>query len=178
MPHAALRMTRILLGLGLWACCAVLAPSAARAQTHSDSVSPAPAPPPDAEPTHRYEDRLYIGMWTMHLRQPVLTLQNNWTVGFTSHGYFAATFVNSYGKRAFTGGWQRTIVATAPRAVGASIGLRLGAITGYDGRLIRLARDTPVLPLVQPYARFDVTRFGIEVSYTWVVVSVGLSFRL
>jgi hypothetical protein len=117
-------------------------------------------------------------MWTMHLRQPVVTLQNNWTVGFTTHGYFGATFVNSYGKRAFTGGWQRTIVATAPAAVGASVGIRLGAITGYDGRLIRLARDTPVLPLVQPYARFDLTRFGIEVSYTWVVVSVGLSFRL
>lgn len=178
MPHAALRVTRILLGVGLWASCAFVAPISARAQTPSDGAPAVSAPPPAEEPTHRYEDRLYVGMWTVHLRQPVVTLQNNWTVGFTAHGYFGATFVNSYGKRAFTGGWQRTIVATAPRAVGASVGIRLGAITGYDGRLMRLARDVPVLPLVQPYARFDVTRFGIEVSYTWVVVSVGLSFRL
>lgn len=166
------------MGVGLWASCAVVAPISAGAQTPSDASPSAPAAPPEEGPAHRYDDRLYVGMWTMHLRQPVVTLQNNWTVGFTTHGYFGATFVNSYGKRAFTGGWQRTIVATAPRAVGASVGIRLGAITGYDGRLMRLARDTPVLPLVQPYARLDVTRFGIEVSYTWVVVSVGLSFRL
>jgi hypothetical protein len=116
-------------------------------------------------------------MWTMHLREPVVTLRNNWTVGFTTHGYFGATFVNSYGNRAFTGGLQRTIVSTAPRAIDASLGFRLGFITGYDGRLMRLARDTPVLPLVQPFARIDFQHVGVEVSYTFVVMSVGLSYR-
>jgi hypothetical protein len=177
MPHAAIRFARIILVVGLWPPCALLAPTPAHAQTRADSADAAPLAPP-VEPKNDYENRLYLGMWTMHLHEPVLTLRNNWTVGFTTHGYFGATFVNSYGNRAFTGGIQRTIAATAPRAVTASFGIRLGAITGYDGRLMRLARDTPVLPLVQPYARIDVTRFGIEVSYTWVVVSVGLSYRL
>ena len=68
-------------------------------------------------------------------------------------------------------------MSTAPRAIDASLGFRLGFITGYDGRLMRLARDTPVLPLVQPFARIDFQHVGVEVSYTFVVMSVGLSYR-
>lgn len=130
---------------------------------------------PDVRPPH--PTRLYFGMWTMHLRHDVWALDNNWAIGLASHGFFGATFVNSFGHRAFTGGIQRTIVSTRPATFGASIGYRLGVVSGYDGRFIPLARKTPVLPLVQPFVSIDVTHVGVEVSYTFVVISVAASYK-
>lgn len=121
--------------------------------------------------------RLYAGMWTVHLKDDALVIDNNWAVGVTAGGYFGAAFLNSYGEPAFAGGLQRTLVSSAPGPVVMSAGFRLGAITGYDARLMPFARKTPVLPLVQPFAMVDIRRVGIEVSYTFVIVSVATSLR-
>src|SRR5215831_8048638 len=100
----------------------------ARAQTlpAPENPTPAQAPTPAEQPAHHYETRVYFGMWTIHLREPVVTLQNNWVVGFTTHGYFGATFLNTFGNRAFTGGIQRTLISTAPRPLSVALGMRLG----------------------------------------------------
>jgi len=133
---------------------------------------------PDSEaPRRREPTRLYFGMWTTHLKHDVVALHNNWVIGGTYRGVFGATFLNSYGRRAFTAGIQRTIVATEPRPVGASFGYRVGLVSGYDGRLMRVARETPVLPFIQPFVSLDVRHLGVEVSYTFVVVSVAASYR-
>ena len=58
-----------------------------------------------------------------------------------------------------------------------SLGVRLGLVSGYDGRFMRIARDTPVLPLVQPFATIDVGHLGVEISYTFVIVSIATSIR-
>ena len=148
-------------------------PVHARAQPAANASS-------DAGPSHderTHPRRLYAGMWTTHLKDDAVVLDSNWAIGLTAGGYFAAAFLNSYGEPAFAGGLQRTLVSSAPRAVIASVGYRLGVITGYDGRLMRVARKTPVLPLVQPFAMLDVHRVGIEVSCTFVIVSVATSFR-
>ena len=50
-------------------------------------------------------------------------------------------------------------------------------MTGYDGRFMRFARQTPVLPLIQPFVTIDVQHVGFEVSYSFVVVSAALSYR-
>lgn len=158
--------------------CAVLLgmPAAAGGQETGGTARVNRAPASEqASISSRRDNRLYIGMWTAHLKHDVLALDNNWLVGVAARGYFGATFLNSFGRRGFTGGIQRTIVASEPRPIGGSLGVRLGFITGYDGRLMRLARDTPVLPLIQPYATVDVQRIGIEVSYTFVVVSAAVS---
>ena len=116
-------------------------------------------------------------MWTAHLREDVIALDNNWAVGMTWHGFFGATFLNSFGRRAFTGGIQRRIVGTGGHPIDASLGYRLGFVTGYDGRFMRFARKTPVLPLIQPFVTIDVRHVGFEVSYTFVVVSAAVSYR-
>lgn len=121
--------------------------------------------------------RLYVGMWTTHLNQDVVTLDANWAVGLAHRGYFGATFLNSFGKRAYAGGLQRTVLATDPRFLSASLGFRLGFITGYDGRLMAIARKTPVLPLIQPFGVLDVGPVGFDVSFTFVVASVALSYK-
>jgi hypothetical protein len=116
-------------------------------------------------------------MWTMHLKQDVIALDNNWAIGMTWRGFFGATFLNSFGRRAFTGGLQRTIVGAERGPIGASFGYRLGFVTGYDGRFMRIARTTPVLPLVQPFTTVDVKHVGFEVSYSFVVLSIAVSYR-
>lgn len=158
-------------------CATVLVPIAASAQVESPAETTSVAVDPHRDAARARRDiRLYVGMWTTHLKNDAIVLDNNWVVGMSGRGLFGATFLNSFGRRAFAGGFQRTIVASDPRPVGASFGLRLGFITGYDGRLMRIARKTPVMPLIQPFATIDVHRIGFEVSYTFVVVSVATSY--
>ena len=144
--------------------------------TAGESAAPATV---TASPSPVKKDavRVYLGMWTTHLKEDVVALDNNWIVGISGRGYFGATFRNSFGRRAVAGGLQRTVLAVAPRPIGVALGFRLGFITGYDGRLMRLARKTPVLPLVQPFVSVDVTRVGLEVKYTFVVASAVVSYR-
>jgi hypothetical protein len=149
-------------------------PASARAQPAADATGAEPAT--SARQT-AHPRRVYAGMWTTHLKEDAVVIDNNWAVGVTAGGYFVAAFLNSFGDPAFAGGLQRTLVTSPPDAVVVSAGFRLGAITGYDGRLMRIARKTPVLPLVQPFAMVDIHRVGIEVSCTFVVVSVTTSFR-
>lgn len=133
--------------------------------------------PANEAPRRREPARLYFGMWTTHLKHDVVALHNNWVIGGTYRGVFGATFLNSYGRRAYTAGIQRTIVAAEPRPFGASFGYRVGVVSGYDGRLMPIARDTPVLPFIQPFVTVDVQHIGVEVSYTFVVMSVAASYR-
>lgn len=140
-------------------------------------MSPSSDEPPSLAHTDHRTNRLYVGMWTTHLKDPAIVLDNNWLIGVSYRGVFGATFVNSFGRRAFTGGLQRTIVSAGGGHLGASIGYRIGVVTGYDGRFMRIARQTPVMPLVQPFVTFDVERVGLEVSYTFVVVSAAVSIK-
>ena len=155
---------------------ALLMPCPLDAQGAPPAGAPCQVEPHPDEVSTRRTTRLYVGMWTTHLKDDAIVLDNNWVVGLSARGYFGATFLNSFGRRAFAGGLQRTIVASDPAPIGASLGVRLGFITGYDGRLLRIARDTPVLPLIQPFATIDVQRIGFEVSFTFVVVSVAVSY--
>jgi hypothetical protein len=149
-------------------------PTSAPAQPTADPAVVEPVQP-TRKPDH--PRRLYAGMWTIHLKDDVLVVDSNWALGVTAGGYFVAALLNSYGEPAFAGGLQRTLVSSAPGPVVVSAGFRLGAITGYDGRLMPLARQTPVLPLVQPFAMVDFHRVGIEVSWTFVILSVATSIR-
>jgi hypothetical protein len=151
------------LAVGLLSIC----PTVVSAQPQSD----------DETPTRHEPTRIYFGMWTTHLNRDVVALDNNWVVGLTYRGFFGATFLNSFGRRAFTAGIQRTLVASEPRPIGASLGLRIGLVSGYDGRFMQIARDTPLLPFAQPFVTIDIHHVGLEVSYTFVVVSVAASYR-
>ena len=139
------------------------------------TAQPAQAVPPETR-THE-PTRFYFAMGTVHLKESAIALHNNWVAGAAFKGYFGATFLNSYGRRAYTGGIQRTLVTTDGTKLNVSLGYRLGFVTGYDGRLMRIARKTPVLPLVQPVVSLDAWHFGVEVSYTFVVLSTALSYR-
>jgi hypothetical protein len=143
-----------------------------------DAGATASGPVADVDDDHpREPSRMYLAMWTSHLKLNPLAFDNNWAFGLSYRGFFGATFLNSYGRRAFTAGWQRTLVSGSPAGLEIASGLRLGLISGYDDRLMPLAGETPVLPLIQPFLAVDRGHIGVDVSYTFVVVTVALGYR-
>jgi hypothetical protein len=154
-------MRRALASLSLIILC--LLPRTAAAQS---------APAPSHKPLH-----IYLGMWTLHLKDQTKRLDPNYLIGASYRHVFAATFINSFGNRAFGGGVQTEFVRGRKGIFSAALGGRLGAIYGYDARFIKLASEAPVLPMVQAYGLFEIGRLGAEVSYTYVVVSVVGSIR-
>jgi len=121
--------------------------------------------------------RLYVGMWTLHFKDPARKIDNNWLIGVTWRGYFAGTFLNSFGKRAYTAGIQGPIVQDRSGALRSMLGVRAGAISGYDGRFMKFANKTPVLPIASVFGMLEYQRTGIEVSYTFVILSAAITYR-
>ena len=124
--------------------------------------------------------RVYAGMWTFHFRDPGRGLDNNWLVGMSWGKLYGATFVNSFGRRAYSGGVQRVLARWEPGIVSLGLGYRAGLVTGYDERLFPLAGKTAVLPLIQPLLNVDgrASRLGLELSYSGVVASAALNVRM
>lgn len=122
--------------------------------------------------------RLYVAMWTFHFREPDRALDNNWLLAISWGRVYGATFVNSFGRRAYSAGVQQNMARWNLRLVRIGLGYRAGLVTGYDERLFRLAGRTPVLPLVQPLIDLDfVNRLGWELSYSGVIASAALNVR-
>jgi hypothetical protein len=145
------------------------------------SARQADAMPPPAENAGAEETadpRLYFVMWTIHFRDLDRGLDNNWLLAISWGGFYGATFINSFGKRAYSAGVQRDVARWNSGIVSLGLGYRAGVVTGYDERLFPLAGKTPVLPLLQPLITLDASRLGLELSYSGVIASAGLSVRL
>jgi hypothetical protein len=121
--------------------------------------------------------RLYFAMWTLHFRELERGLDTNRAIGIAWDGYYGATFINSFGDRAFSAGVQGTLARWEPGRMAVGLGYRAGLITGYDERFIPLAGKTPVVPLVQPLFLVDGQRLGLELSYSGVIASAALNVR-
>ena len=132
----------------------------------------------DAETKREREPtRIYVGMWTWHMKDPHGPIDNNWLAGIVYRGFFAGTYVNSFGKRAYTAGIQRSLARLGEDRTRAFFGYRLGAVSGYDGRFMGVAHKTPVLPIASAFAIVERDGLGIEVSYTFVVLSAAMTYR-
>ena len=125
---------------------------------------------------HPEPSTLYLGMWTKHFH-PGIT--NNAMVAVNFRGYFVGTFLNSWHERSYAAGVERSIHRGQLGGSGAySLGYRLGAINGYDSRLIKGAGETPVVPFLQILANGSYKRVGVQASYCWLVVTGGFFVRL
>jgi hypothetical protein len=125
---------------------------------------------------HPEPSTLYLGMWTKHFHPGVT---NNEMVAVNIHGYFAGTFLNSWHDRSYAAGVERSVHRGQLGESGAySLGYRLGAINGYDSRLIKGAGATPVVPFLQIVANGSWKRVGVQASYCWLVVTGGFFVRL
>lgn len=122
--------------------------------------------------------RVYVGMWTSHVREPQRGLDANSLIGMAYRGFYGATFVNSYGDRAYAAGVQRSTTPSRRAALKTAIGYRAGLVTGYDERFLPLAARVPAVPFVQVVGSVDHGRLGAELAYAGLVASVLISCRL
>jgi hypothetical protein len=122
--------------------------------------------------------RVFTGMWSTHLRDAKDGLQKNSLIGLAYHGYYAATFINSFGDRALTAGLQRSFSDAGLGPLCKSLGYRAGLITGYDQRFFGIGDKLPVIPFVQLTGHVDYRNAGLEIAYAGVVASLIVSFRL
>lgn len=121
--------------------------------------------------------RLYVGMWSTHLRDLSRGLRNNWLVGLGWRGLYGGTFVNSFGNRSFTAGIQQTVARGEDATVIPSVGYRLGVVSGYDERFMSIASWAPVLPMAQVLGGLESGRTGLELGWAGLVATLGPHFR-
>ena len=122
--------------------------------------------------------RVYFGMWSTHLRDVAEGLQNNSLLGIAYHGYYAATFINSFGDRALSAGLQRSFSGGGSGVLSKALGYRAGILTGYDHRFFGLGDKLPAIPFVQLLGNFDFRNAGVEIGYSGIVASVVVNMRL
>lgn len=121
---------------------------------------------------------VYLGMWTSHFRHFREGLASNWLVGVGWRGYYAGTFINSYGNRAFAAGIERTVVRGVSGSLIPMFGYRLGLVSGYDRRFLSLAAKTPVLPMAQLTGALEMGPTGVGVAWSGLVASLIPSFHI
>lgn len=123
---------------------------------------------------------LYLGMWTYHLmpRSGEEDNPDNFLVALTYKGIFAGTFLDSFNHRNYAAGIQRYWYQ---KPLGHDfdyyLGYRLGLVYGYGDHIINLNGLTPVLPFMQLISSVTWKHFGVEVSYTGIVVSAELYIK-
>jgi hypothetical protein len=118
-------------------------------------------------------DRLYAGLWTLHLRSAADGFSQHWLVGVGWRGTVAGTFINSHGDRSWMAGVAREMVTWERGTFGASAGYRLGVVHGYDERLHNVAGRWPAVPAGELVGTVRRGRVGLTVSYAGIVTSVG-----
>lgn len=125
---------------------------------------------------------VYLGMWTYHFQAKSRKSDNytNNLLAFGYHSMFVGTFTNSYGVQSFALGFQRYLYSHAfdQGKVDYDFGYRIGAMTGYDSRLMHLAGQTPVLPFGQLISDLSYKRVGWEVTYTGILVSTSFFIKI
>lgn len=121
-------------------------------------------------------DRVILGLWALHPYEPQFP-EIDGTRGFGGlwGHWFAATLVNSYDERTFILGVERNWLSLRSGAFGAGAGYRVGLVSGYDERLIGVARHTPVLPFAGVLAWARVGFIGADVYYVYRAISLELS---
>ncbi len=162
--RAGVAVLAIALASGTAAC-----PVAAAGAVQSEATVEVP-------PAHR--TRVYLGMWSTHLRDLNRGLVSNSLLGVSYRGWFGATFINSFGDRAVTVGMQRNFSFSSDRPVATGLGYRAGFITGYDERFFGIGDKLPALPFVQLLGVVDWRNVGVELGYAGIVASVTLNWRL
>jgi hypothetical protein len=117
-------------------------------------------------------------MWSTHFRDLGGGVTGNSLLGVAFRGYYAATFINSFGDRAVAAGIQRTFTAPRDGAFTKALGYRAGLVTGYDERFFGIGDKVPALPFAQLVGSVDYRNLGVELGYAGIVGSLVVNWRL
>jgi hypothetical protein len=122
--------------------------------------------------------RIYLGMWSTHIRDIAEGMSPNSLIGLAWRGYFGATFINSFGDRSVAVGLQRNFSPSGRSAVTTALGYRFGLVTGYDDRFFGIGHMVPALPFAQLVGTIDFRSLGLELNYSGIVASFVLNWRI
>jgi len=119
----------------------------------------------------------YLGMWSTHLTHPK-DINNNWLIGLNIEGFFLGTFINSYDKRSWAAGVERRVWATGKKnGLNASVGYRLGLMTGYEERFTMFFGHSPVILFPEFISNLAYKNVGFQIGYSWTVFAGGFFWR-
>lgn len=123
-------------------------------------------------------DRAVVAIGAMHpFEAQFPELEGRSGMGVHWRGWFAATFINSYGRRAFSGGLERSWFTLERGPLGLGAGYRVGAVTSYDERLFALAGHTPILPYIGALVWGDVGPLALDAFYVYRAITVEVAVR-
>jgi len=121
---------------------------------------------------------LYLGMWSTHLTDPDLDIANNWLIGLNFKGYFLGTFMNSYDKRSWALGVERRVWSVGKKnGLNASLGYRLGLMTGYEERFTMFFGHSPIILFPELISNIAYKNVGFQIGYSYTVVTGGFFWR-
>lgn len=122
---------------------------------------------------------LYLGMVTYHLQHSDHDERwNNNLMAMNYHGYFLGTLKNSFDDRAYAFGIERLWgKQPLPCNFSNEVGYRIGVISGYDERMMRIAKYTPLLPFPQVIDTIMWKNVGLQMGWSVVTVSAILTYH-
>lgn len=118
-------------------------------------------------------NRIYLGIWALHLKRPEDGLSQHHLIGASWRGLYAATFMNTHERRTWSAGVGRAVVAVEGGEGSFMLGYRAGLLAGYDHRLMEIAERWPAIPAGQVTADVRYRRFGMQAGWSWIVVTFG-----
>lgn len=126
------------------------------------------------------DNAVYLGMFTWHFN-PESRAQDRWSnnlIGGVYNSIFIGTLLNSFSDRAFVVGVQRNVYTNQlSQNNQVNVGYRLGLISGYDQRMLDIAKYLPVLPIPELYIDYAYRNFGAELSYIGMVFTAKFFIR-
>ena len=126
-------------------------------------------------------DALLLEMLVWHFREHSRKNDrwNSQLLGVLYKGIYATTFLNSFSDRAFGCGVSRDYYQKhLSKNSEIDLGYKLGIVTGYDVRMMPLAKYTPVLPVIMPSLDFRYRRANVELSWVLDVVTLNFSINI
>jgi hypothetical protein len=123
-------------------------------------------------------ERTLSGMWSTHLTDPDLDVQNNWLIGLNIEGFFVGTFINSYDKRSWAAGIERRVWSVGKKnGLNVSLGYRLGLMTGYEERFTMFFGHSPIILFPELISNIAYKNVGFQIGYSWTVLTGGFFWR-
>jgi hypothetical protein len=123
-------------------------------------------------------DRVILGMVTAHVFNWSRPLDQNNALGLVYEGVLGASFITTHGPRGYVVAFERSWFEGRWGPFDTMFGFRTGLVGGYDDRFADLAGRVPVLPYAQPIGVLRWADVSLDLTYTWVVMSLAVGVTL
>ena len=122
-----------------------------------------------------FNNTVYFGMWTRHFQQRTNHTKSNRLLALCYKSYYIGSFINSHSDRTYSIGVQRSLYNDTFYVFEIEVGYRAGMMYGYK-KYLRLW-NTSFFPLVQLVADISLGNFVTQISWSWIVFTIGFGYK-